>query len=291
MLSDMNYSYVTMPNVLLRADVKDKNVVYLEASNPQQDTQKEIVLKSALEDQTESFLKKGVLSWDHQHKLKNSPEYIVGEPLDVKFADDDRTLVKGKIYHTNKYGEAILNMAKAGSTRLGASIGGYIVQRVTQFNPTLKKAVPTIARILWDEVAVTHRAVNEGTTASGGGRGVSVMPFTEFKKSWIMDASEREAVIKALVAGYGTEAATMTGGRALQKESLQGAKRRRRRRPERLRRAFVDLLGNLQRGTVRDYSDLVRVMRSYGVEDVADAAASLIVSNRDQLQTTMLKRR
>jgi len=272
-----------MNSVLFKADATDKDILYIEASNPQQDSQKEVVLKSALEAETEHFLKVGVVSYDHQHKISKDPSFIVGEPLDVKFSADDRTLVKARMYNT-KYGTALMELAKANSSRLGASIGGYVVQRTQKFDRALQKAVPTIARLLWDEVALTAKAVNEGTTVAGGGRGVSVMPFPEFKKAWIEDPKEREEIVKALMAGYGTDSATFTGGRSLQEESFQGAKKKKR---ERMQHAFKCLLSNLGKAKHFDYYELERICRSYGVEEETPNMARLIVQSKGNVRKVL----
>jgi len=279
------YAYITLPSILIKADKKEKDILYLEASNPQVDQQREKVLPSALEDEAHNFLKSGVISWDHQHKIRQDPSYIIGEPLDVRVGKKRATLVKARIYRDCRYGRAVLELAKSACTRLGASIGGFIVKRVTQFDAALKKSIPTIAKILWDEVAITHRAVNAATAAAGGGQGVSITPFAEFAKSWILDEAERAEVIKGLTAGYGTDAAAYAGGRALQKESLMGAKEPMDSQHRRhLQGAFVDLLRHLSTGQVRHYGDLTRVLRAHGAEDAADEAAKLIVENKDRLK-------
>jgi hypothetical protein len=286
--------YVALPHILLRADAKEKDVIYLEASNTKKDEQQEVVLKAALEDEADNYLKKGVLSWDHMHKLKNDPNYIIGEPLDVRFNDEGTTLVKGRVYLDNHYAQGVMSMAKSGSTRLGASIGGFIVKRTKVMVGEMKKSINAIAKILWDEVALTHRAVNEATTVAGGGSGVSVMPFPEFAKAFgAMDNDERlqlrDEIQKALMAGYGTDAATMTGGRALTPESLRGAKRRKKKN-KMLTRAFVDVLQDIRRGRIETYADLERVLRSRGAEEDAAQVATLVVDNTQKLQAMFSRR-
>jgi len=199
-MEEIKAFYTPLP-FLIKADPKDPNIIYLEASNTALDTQGDVVMQKALEDEAESFLKKGVLSWDHLHKIEKSPEFIVGEPLDIRF-DENKTWVKGKLYKAVKYAEAIRDLISSQCSRLGASVGGYIKAR-----KQLSKSLSAIISIIWDELAITYKPVNELTR----GQVTMITP---------------EAFAKALMAGAGVDAASFTGGRALIPESLQGVKRK-----------------------------------------------------------------
>lgn len=267
--------YIEVSEVLIKGDKKNPNIIYIEASNQVQDSQDDIVLKKALDDQVNNYLKKGVLSWNHMHKVKKDPSYIIGEPLDVKFTKDSRTLVKGKIYPSNPYGKSVLNMVKDGTTRLGASIGGYIVKREKTYMPVLQKAVNAIVKIIWDETAITHEPINDNTRGK-----VSVVPFTEFAKSFITDDNIREELIqKALSVGYGTDSSQFQGGRSLQPESLAGS-----RSQKKLVDAFSIVLKSIKNKEIKNYKDMEKMLQSSGLQNFAPTIAMTISDSMSKLQ-------
>lgn len=273
--------YVGLGNCLIKADQKDPNIIYLEASNHLVDSQDDVVLQKALRDEVDSFLKKGVISWDHLHKIERNPKYICGEPLDVRFPKDGRTLVKARLYPNNEYGRTILTMARDGSTRLGASVGGAILRRTPAFVDSLKKSVKAIVKVLWDEVAVTHQPINEGTLGK-----VTFVPFGDFVKSFLMDDAERaDALQKALSAGYGVDSSTFSGGRAVIPESLMGTKHADDRR--KLSNAFKVTLANIRNGKVKDYKSLVTVLDAAGMKSYATIVADTVAQNKGKLKALL----
>jgi len=193
------YSPFAEQGILIKADKEDPTVIYIEASNQTVDSQNDVTVMKALEKEAENFLRKGVISWDHLHKIKQSPDYIIGEPLDVAFKKES-TWAKAKLYKSVHYGESVLNLLASNTTRLGASIGGFIKQR----NP-LSKSISAITKVIWDEIAITYKPVNDTTLGN-----VSLIPIGAFAK--------------ALMAGSGVDAGNFTGARAMTKESLQGNK-------------------------------------------------------------------
>ena len=184
--TDFGFSFI-------KGEEKDgKHIIYLEASNESKDQEGEIVIMKALKNAAEDYCSKGVISWDHQHQIKNDPEFIIGEPLDVKFTNNNSTIVKGMLYKQNPKANSVWNNIQSGSTRFGASIGGSI----------LNKADNIINAVIWRDLAITHKPVNDTTFGH-----VQMIPFTEFAK--------------ALMAGAGVNAGAYTGGRALTGENLQ----------------------------------------------------------------------
>ncbi len=235
-LNDMIDSpfYSPFDNVIIKGKEEDgKWIVYLEASNELKDQDGEIVDMKALEKAKEYYLSHGVISWDHKHKQTNDPKYIIGEPLDIKFTADNRTVVKAMLYQHNKIAQGLWDNIKSGAKKLGSSIGGGI----------LHKAKERLTSIIWDEIAITHKPVNDGTLGS-----VQVVPFAQFAK--------------ALMAGSGVDAGTFTGGRALIPESLQGNEGM----PG--EPALVDMFNKLMvkviSGDIRDYNDMVAYVLDKG---------------------------
>jgi hypothetical protein len=191
----------------------DGNVIFtVEASNENLDIEGQRVLQEALLSTKDYFLKSGVVSKDHKHRTFNKDgsfdiheEYVIGEPLDV-FTKGTSTLVKGKLYANNEFAQNFIKLLDQGSTRVKASVGGLV--------PRVKKAVENgrkvgnVISVLWDDLALTILPVNP-----------TVEPATSMAKS--LSSSE---FVKALSAGYGTDSAGFSGGRALQKEDVEDEK-------------------------------------------------------------------
>jgi len=236
--------YTPLTYYLVKGDEDNPYIAYIEASNEIPDSQKDVVFMKALADERESFLKKGIISWDHLHKIdEKSPEYIIGEPLEVKFKAD-RTFVKVLLYKGVKYADSVVKLLRAKTTRLGASIGGFIKSR-----EKLNKTLSGITKVLWDEVAITYKPINDTTLGN-----VTLMPIGAFAK--------------ALMVGDGVDPSGFTGGRVLVGESLQGAKKKRKKKAEEI---ISELMWRIEKGDVRtdddfkDFLDYMNIPQAYGV--------------------------
>jgi hypothetical protein len=195
-------------NKALQRD-EDGNVIFtVEASNEKLDLEGQRVLQSALLGTKDYFLKSGVVSKDHKHRKMNADgtfdineDYVIGEPLDV-FTNGTSTLVKGKLYAKNEYAQKFIKLLDQNSSRVRASVGGLV--------PRVKKAlengrkVGNVVSVLWDDIALTITPVNP-----------TVEPAVSLAKS--LSSFD---FVKALSAGYGTDTAAFSGGRALQKEDV-----------------------------------------------------------------------
>jgi len=191
----------------------DGNVIFtVEASNENLDIEQQRVLQRALLQTQDYFLKNGVVSKDHKHREFHKDgtydlheEFVIGEPIGV-FTRGASTMVKGKLYSKNKYAQKFIELLDQGSTRIKASVGGLV--------PRIKKSVENgknigeIISVLWDDIALTISPVNP-----------TVEPATSMAKS--LTSIE---FVKALSAGYGANAASFSGGRALQKEDVENEK-------------------------------------------------------------------
>lgn len=232
-----NPFYSPFSGTVLIKGVEDNGqwIVYLQASNEFEDQDGETMDMRALEKAANYYLTHGVLSWDHKHKQTHDPGFIIGEPLDVKFNNAKETLVKGFLYKFNDIAKNVWKNIKSGAEKLGASVGGGILQ----------KASSAIKEVIWDETAITHKPVNDLTFGN-----VQMVPFTEFAK--------------ALTAGGGVDAGSFTGGRALTPESLQGTPNKE--MAEDIRRMIGSLLKSLRSGKVQSYNDLVDFVYDHGYE-------------------------
>lgn len=240
-----NAFYSPLSHVLIKGVEEDgKWIVYLQASNELTDQDGEMVEVSALKKAAEYYLSHGVLSWDHKHKQTHDPGFIIGEPLDVKFTKTGETLVKGFLYKSNKIAQNLWGNIQSGAQKLGASIGGGILQ----------KAQSKIKQVVWDETALTHKPVNDGTLGQ-----VQVLPFAQFAK--------------ALMAGSGVDASTFTGGRSLSPESLQGSTVDVITARD-IRDTFGDLLKAIRDRKIVDYNDMLNFVHDRGYS--GEAAINLV---------------
>jgi len=161
--------HISLDGMLIKADQNSKDmVVYVEASNENRDLDGETILQEALIESKDNFLKNGVISYDHLHKITENPEYIIGEPLEVKFGNLGTTFVKGKLYDTMHHAKTIYNLIKAGSSKVRASVGGNV----------LRKQGNVISKVIWDELALTVKPVNDELKQA------SITPLSAFAKSF-----------------------------------------------------------------------------------------------------------
>lgn len=172
-------------------------VFEVEASNENLDLQNQVVLQRALMESKDHFLRNGVISLDHLHKRKGTDgqtvsdlSMIIGEPVSVR-VEGQKTIVKGILYGTKQAAREIIELLKAGSTRVKASVGGIWPKVVKD----TKTGAEKIVSVLWNDLALTTNPVN------------STVSPAYFAKSYAEFA-------KALTAGAGTDHAEFAGGRA-----------------------------------------------------------------------------
>jgi uncharacterized protein YegP (UPF0339 family) len=187
----------------------DENGNYIfevEASNQNMDLQNQVVLQRALLESKDHFLSNGVISLDHQHRRKEPDgsvrtdlSMVIGEPIEVR-TEGAKTIVKGKLYHTNEHAQEIIKLLKAKSTRIKASVGGIFPQVVKDS----KQGIEKITRVLWNDLALTFSPVNS-----------TVSP------AYLARSMDPEEFVKALAAGAGTDHAGFSGGRAMIPEDAE----------------------------------------------------------------------
>ena len=187
---------------------EDENGNYIfevEASNENLDLQNQRTLQSALMKSKEYFLTNGVISDDHQHKVRNPDgtveshkEKIIGEPISVR-TDGKSTFVKGILYKGVAAAKDYINLLKNHSSRVKASIGGIM--------PTIRKekdGSETVTGFMWNDLALTTSPVNWTVGSARFAKSVSMVDFC-----------------KSLEAGSGADATEFEGGRGLQKEDIE----------------------------------------------------------------------
>jgi hypothetical protein len=202
---------------LQKALQRDKNgdvIFVVEASNENLDLDGQKTLQTALLKTKDYFMKNGVISKDHKHRIYHEDtqtfdfdeDFIIGQPLDV-FTKGSVTFVKGKLFKNNKYAQKIINLLEEGASCVRASVGG-LVPRVKKEVLQNGEEIGKVVSVLWDDLALTIQPVNH--TVGSAISMTKSLTSVEF--------------VKAFSAGYGTDAATFTGGRALQGEDTEDEK-------------------------------------------------------------------
>lgn len=148
--------------------------VYGVASTEDLDIDEEVVSASGLKKSLEYFLRHGRLDWDH--KSKQEPKYIIGEPVDAKFDERNRMHIKGKLYKGMEIAEQAWQQLKSGNNRLGWSVGGKVLKKGMTFHKSVNKFVPCVTDVLVNHIALTPHPVNTKTYATP-------QPYGEFMKS------------------------------------------------------------------------------------------------------------
>lgn len=141
---------------------KDGNYTFeVEASNENLDLQNQIVQQKALIKSKEYFLSNGIISDDHQHKVRkedgtveSDKTKIIGEPISV-WTDGKSTFVKGKLYSNVEAAKPFIDLLKAGSSRVKASVGGIMPK--VKMN---EDGSETVTSFMWNDLALTCSPVN-----------------------------------------------------------------------------------------------------------------------------------
>lgn len=155
-----------------KAGVAEKNGerhVYGVASTEDLDLDNEIVGACGLKKSLDYFLKHGRIDYDH--KSKDEPRFIVGEPVEASFDGQNRFHIHGKLYKGLDIADQVWGLLKAGSTRLGWSIGGKVIKKAMQFDKSLNRFVPRVVEALINHVAITPHPKNVNTFATASAYG------------------------------------------------------------------------------------------------------------------------
>lgn len=211
-MEDLENNIIIQENYICKSisGEEDENGNYkfeVEASNENLDLQNQITLQSALKKSEEYFVTNGVISDDHLHKTRNPDgsvethkDKIIGEPISVRFdPSSKKTFVKGILYSGIEAAKPYIELLKNKSRLVKASIGGIM--------PKVRKNADgseTITSFMWNDLALTCSPVNWTVGSAKFAKSIGADDFC-----------------KSLNAGTGTDAATMTDGRALQEEDLE----------------------------------------------------------------------
>ena len=196
--------------------------IYLEASNEQVDQQGEVVLAKALADSSAYYLKFGNLDIDHYTQIgaragiPNYELFEIGRPVAVTVRDG-RTFVKGQVYagqgaaadKANAFWSSLTEVSPP--ARWYPSVGGAVTGKSVVIDPATRSKRAVINKVRWSNIGFSKTPVNANLAT------VSTVPFGALAKSW--DALGFDFA-KAIEAGYGTDSASLAGGAALRRQSL-----------------------------------------------------------------------
>jgi hypothetical protein len=191
-------------------------IVIIEASNENLDYDGERVQRSALMDSKEYFLENGVISYDHKHipcasnfewdPEWNAEKYVLGRPLETWEGKNENGIttvfVKAVLSRSNEIAQQIISKLKDNIGTVKASVGGRKVKKAMKMDSNTYRDIPTITGVNWDEVALTHKPVNQTL-------GSAVLSPREF--------------VKSLTAGSSADPGSMEGGNTLQVQSLESS--------------------------------------------------------------------
>ena len=218
--------FLSLPGLLKTSPVEEsgERFLYFEASNEDVDHQGEVVLQKALAESSDFFLRHGNIDLSHfsligpKAGIPNYQEYEIGRPVDVQ-VDGTRTFVKSQLYRGDSAMARNANMVWDSLTqqnppaRWYPSVGGAVLAKSIRVDPASGQRVAVIEKVRWSNVALDRTPVNRTVPE------VSMAPVGTFAKS--LGAF---VLAKDLMAGYGTDSASLTGGAALREQSLHGAK-------------------------------------------------------------------
>lgn len=205
-----------------------QRIVYFEASNEGLDQQNEVIAAKALAESADYFKRYGNIDIDH-YTLIGKPNpmqgrpgipgcelYEIGRPVDVR-QTGATTFVKAEIYsgqgpaaeRANDFWSSITDLNPP--ARWYPSVGGSVLAKSVEIDKTTKLRKAIVSKVRWTNIGVSKTPVNQhvGTCAT--------IPLGAFAKSWTATGLD---FAKALEAGYGTDSATLTGGGAMRRQSL-----------------------------------------------------------------------
>lgn len=215
--------FITLDAPFLKATPAEEGgerMLYMEASNEDQDFENEIVLQKALEASADYFIRHGNIDLSHysilgpKSGIPNYLEYEIGKPVNAR-VDGKETYVQAQLYKGDSAMARNANMVwdsltkQSPPARWYPSVGGKVLAKSIRIDPDTKAKVGVVESVLWSNIALDRMPINRTVPE------ISTLPIGVFAKSF-----GGFVLAKALEAGTATDVATLTGGGALAKQSL-----------------------------------------------------------------------
>jgi uncharacterized protein YjgD (DUF1641 family) len=244
---------------------EDGNIVFeVEASNENLDLEQQRILQRALLDSKDYFLLNGVVSDDHKHqkpgpdgRIEIDYDRVIGEPVEV-YTKGSRIFVKGILYAAKEHAKKFIDLLKSHSTRVKASVGGLSPRVRTKIENGVN--VGNVVSVLWNDLALTIAPVNSTVAPAFLSKSMTSLEF-----------------VKSLSAGYGTDHAEFTGGRALQTQGETS-----------IDEAVKRLVEALSDGVVTCMEEAEDYLNSFGLSNaVSQDVIGEIVNNHDEFKEVL----
>jgi len=232
----MSLNYYFPASLMKTGEEKEGRIpIRIIPNSPSIDRQNDkIILKAFSQTTIDDYLNTSkVIDYDHKSILgKNDLEKskaIIGEAESL-FVDSEKNIpiCDGFLFKDNPFvSQAIYPALKSGSRVYGASIGGKILQKSVEEDPKTKKRLNVISKISLNHIAICplNKAVNTDTTVSlrKSKNKEDILMFNNFD-SFMKSFTDAEDLRKALIAGSATDISNLSGGQALQQQSLEGSR-------------------------------------------------------------------
>lgn len=225
----INFTYKSQ--IIKSGDVSNGRIpVVIIPNHPTPDRVNDLIVAEAFDYAKEDFLKEGVIDFDHYSVLSKNPleqaMAIIGQPTDLFVNNDGIPECHAFLFEDNPFvRDAILPSLKTGSTVWGASVGGRALKSEPINSDKFKKqSGKKITRILLKHIAITplQKAVHNSTSVSlVKSLGENIVDFSDYN-SFVKSFLQEDYLKKALEAGAQTDISMITGGQAIQSQSLEG---------------------------------------------------------------------
>jgi hypothetical protein len=202
-------------------------------NRPTNDKQNDTIFLSAFDQECiKSFLQEGIIDYDHL-SVRGKDDIVkaqahIGDPEEL-FIDEKRgvPVCNAYLFKNNPFVKSHLGPAlEAGSKTVGASVGGSAMK--SSYKDPINKTTggKNIYKVRLKHIAccLLQKAIHPGTLVSlrksQSDTEIDTLVFNtidEFCKS----LGDEEYLTKALTAGAGTDVAELSGGQALQTQSLE----------------------------------------------------------------------
>lgn len=206
-----------------------RRFLFMEASNEGVDQTNEVVLAKALADQAGFYKNYGNLDIDHYTVIgakAGIPDYLtyeIGKPVDVA-QRGGATFVKAELFagsgpmaeKANMVWDSIYKLKPA--QRWYPSVGGAVLSKSLAIDPATGDKRTLITKVRWTNIGLSKTPANQHVPET------SLVPLGVFAKSLTASGAVDWTLTKMLSAGYGADSATLEGGAAMRKQSLDGAR-------------------------------------------------------------------
>jgi len=255
--------------------------IRIEASAPTADRDNDIIHLEAYKSEViKKFLHDGVIDYDHQSILGLTPvdkaRAIIGEPTAFKIEKSTRAevevpVVYGFLFKGNPYVDgAILPALKSKSKVWGASLGGSFHKSGVSIE---KSEEGKSIRHIKDLKNIKHCAITPLQKAIQQMTSVELMAKSE---SFL-------EMLKALQVGYATDMAGLSGGQAIQTQSLEGVI------ADRMFPKLLDIIKSLRIAKAAGYRMSVEEHISPLIKDLPMEGQTSIINVLNKYKTKIMK--